>query len=76
MSEDKKSAPMRIEKICHDSDCAEKIAALSQEQADLCKTFVYCPYCAEELALVCPSCRETLQSGEFKFCPWCGQNFE
>ncbi|MDR1546413.1 MAG: hypothetical protein LBU12_06840 [Deltaproteobacteria bacterium] len=64
-----------IEKICHDSECSEKIASLKPEHVTLFKTFTYCPYCAEELTLVCQSCREQLNSSEFKYCPWCGVNF-
>jgi predicted RNA-binding Zn-ribbon protein involved in translation (DUF1610 family) len=65
-----------IEKMCHDSDCAEKINHLKPEQQKLFNTFTYCPYCAEELMLVCHSCREQLNGNEFKFCPWCGVKFE
>jgi predicted RNA-binding Zn-ribbon protein involved in translation (DUF1610 family) len=65
-----------IEKICHDNDCAEKIAALSPDSYTLFKSFTYCPYCAEELSLVCQSCREELNNSEYKFCPWCGAKFE
>jgi predicted RNA-binding Zn-ribbon protein involved in translation (DUF1610 family) len=75
MSE-KHSQNSSIEKICHDSDCAEKIGHLKVEQQNLFKTFTYCPYCAEELMLVCQSCREQLNSSEFKYCPWCGVKFD
>jgi predicted RNA-binding Zn-ribbon protein involved in translation (DUF1610 family) len=65
-----------IEKVCHDNECTEKILNLPPDQASLFKTFVYCPYCAEELTLICQSCREELNSQDFKFCPWCGVKFE
>jgi predicted RNA-binding Zn-ribbon protein involved in translation (DUF1610 family) len=68
--------PSSIEKICHDGDCNEKIAALNPEQTKLFKTFTFCPYCAEELTLICQTCREQLSSNEFKFCPWCGAKFD
>jgi predicted RNA-binding Zn-ribbon protein involved in translation (DUF1610 family) len=67
--------PSAIEKICHDNECSDRIASLSPEHASLFKTFTYCPYCAEELTLVCQNCREQLNSNEYKFCPWCGAEF-
>ncbi|MDR1608927.1 MAG: hypothetical protein LBT38_11045 [Deltaproteobacteria bacterium] len=65
-----------IEKICHESECAEKIATLSSDEHNLFKTFTYCPYCAEELSLVCQACKEELNNNEYKFCPWCGAKFQ
>jgi predicted RNA-binding Zn-ribbon protein involved in translation (DUF1610 family) len=65
-----------IEKMCHDTDCAEKISHLNPEQQKLFNTFTYCPYCAEELMLICHSCREQLNGNEFKYCPWCGVKFD
>lgn len=65
-----------IEKICHDSECCEKIAELTPEFQALFKKFTYCPFCAEELTLICHNCREQLNSTEYKFCPWCGVKFE
>jgi predicted RNA-binding Zn-ribbon protein involved in translation (DUF1610 family) len=72
-----KTAPRSssIEKICHDSECAERISSLKPEFANVFKTFTYCPFCAEELMLVCQSCKEQLNSNEYKFCPWCGAKF-
>jgi predicted RNA-binding Zn-ribbon protein involved in translation (DUF1610 family) len=64
-----------IEKICHDSECTEKISSLRPEHANLFKTFTFCPYCAEELMLICQSCKEQLNSNEYKYCPWCGAKF-
>jgi predicted RNA-binding Zn-ribbon protein involved in translation (DUF1610 family) len=65
-----------IEKICHDTDCCEKIAELPQDVQSEFKRFIYCPFCAEELTLICQHCREQLNSTEYKFCPWCGVKFE
>ncbi|MDR3154488.1 MAG: hypothetical protein LBW85_09555 [Deltaproteobacteria bacterium] len=65
-----------IEKTCHDNECIEKIAALPTDQAALFKKFTYCPFCAEELVLICQNCREQLDSSEYKFCPWCGVKFD
>ncbi|MDR1081995.1 MAG: NOB1 family endonuclease [Deltaproteobacteria bacterium] len=64
-----------IEKKCHDNECCEKIASLPTDQAALFKRFTYCPYCAEELMLVCHSCGEQLDNTDYKFCPWCGVKF-
>jgi predicted RNA-binding Zn-ribbon protein involved in translation (DUF1610 family) len=64
-----------IEKICHDSDCAEKIASLAHDQVALFKKFTYCPFCSEELILICQNCREQLDSAEYRYCPWCGVKF-
>ncbi len=65
----------RVDKICQETDCSEKMAELSAEQRELFKTFTYCPYCAEEMTLVCNSCHEQLSSADYKFCPWCGAAF-
>jgi predicted RNA-binding Zn-ribbon protein involved in translation (DUF1610 family) len=64
-----------IEKICQDSECSDKMAALSGDQIALFKKFTFCPFCAEELNLVCQNCREQLNSTDYKFCPWCGAKF-
>ncbi len=72
MSEHKTSS---VDKVCQETDCADKMAELTPEQRELIKSFTYCPYCAEEMTLVCSSCNEQLTSAEFKFCPWCGDEF-
>lgn len=64
-----------IERICQDTECADKFTALTPEQRELFKTFTYCPYCAEEMTLVCSNCHEQLSSTDYKFCPWCGAKF-
>ncbi|MDR2349694.1 MAG: hypothetical protein LBF41_03560 [Deltaproteobacteria bacterium] len=65
-----------IEKVCHDNECGEKIAALSPEQRELFKRFTFCPYCAAELILICENCREQLNGTDFRYCPWCGVKFD
>ncbi len=72
MSEKTKAS---VDKVCQETDCAEKMAALTPEQKQLFKTFTYCPYCAEEMTLICNNCHEQLTSADFKFCPWCGSEF-
>lgn len=64
-----------IDKICQEADCTEKFAELSPEQKTLFKSFTYCPYCAEEMTLVCSGCSEQLNSPDYKYCPWCGSEF-
>ena len=73
MSETRTSS---VDKICQETDCTEKMGELTQEQRRLFKSFTYCPYCAEEMTLVCNNCHEQLASADFKFCPWCGAVFE
>ncbi|MDR1050570.1 MAG: hypothetical protein LBP95_05710 [Deltaproteobacteria bacterium] len=76
MSEHHAKPASSIEKICQDSECSERISALNPDQQKLFKTFTYCPYCAEELTFICHSCREQLNSSDYKFCPWCGAQFD
>jgi predicted RNA-binding Zn-ribbon protein involved in translation (DUF1610 family) len=64
-----------IEKICHDNECSEKIAGLRADQLELFKKFTYCPFCSEELILICHNCREQLNSTDYRYCPWCGVKF-
>lgn len=64
-----------VDKTCQEHDCGEKMAGLTAEQKELFKCFTYCPYCAEEMTLVCNNCHEQLTSGDFKYCPWCGAEF-
>lgn len=64
-----------VDKVCQETDCSEKMAELTPEQKQLFKSFIYCPYCAEEMTLICNNCHEQLTSADFKFCPWCGSEF-
>ena len=64
-----------VDKMCQETDCAERMAGLNSEQKELFKSFTYCPHCAEEMALICSGCHEQLTSSGFKFCPWCGSEF-
>ncbi|MDR0881027.1 MAG: hypothetical protein LBP55_00555 [Candidatus Adiutrix sp.] len=64
-----------VDKICLETDCGEKMATLTPDQRLLFKHFTYCPYCAEEMTLVCNNCHEQLTSADFKYCPWCGAEF-
>ncbi len=64
-----------IDKVCQETDCSDKFSALDAGQKDLFKDFTYCPYCAEEMTLVCNQCHEQLNSSDYKYCPWCGAGF-
>ncbi|MEW6263859.1 MAG: hypothetical protein AB1641_12360 [Thermodesulfobacteriota bacterium] len=64
-----------VQKICLDNECATSWNSLPPEFAKYIREFVYCPYCSEELHLMCSACRESLANKDFKFCPWCGASF-
>lgn len=75
-ADDKNLENSGLVKKCQETDCAERIAAMSPEQLQWFNSFTYCPFCAEELILVCGKCQEAVSSGDFKFCPWCGAALE
>jgi len=64
------------EKICVDPKCREQWGKLSQACRQEAASFVYCPFCAEELSVHCSACQETIGDSSFRFCPWCGRGFE
>lgn len=66
----------RVEKICLDNDCQEKLTMLSDDCKKAMTDFIYCPFCSEELNLQCSVCHESVLSKDYKFCPWCGSKFE
>ena len=66
----------KTEKICLDNECQEIWKEFSGELSEITAKFVYCPICAEELHIQCSNCREPLHNTDFKFCPWCGAEFE
>ena len=66
----------KLEKTCLDNECAEFWLEMPAEFSKFTANFVYCPLCAEELHLQCSSCKESLSSKDYKFCPWCGAEFE
>ena len=66
----------KLEKICLDNECSEFWEKFPPEMMALVKDFVYCPSCSEELHLQCSACKESLSNRDFKFCPWCGAEFE
>jgi predicted RNA-binding Zn-ribbon protein involved in translation (DUF1610 family) len=69
------SKPNAIEKNCRDSECREKLSSLTTDEMALFTKFTYCPFCSEELILVCQNCREELDNPDYHFCPWCGVKF-
>lgn len=64
------------EKICLDNNCQEVWDGFPSEINDHTTKFTYCPVCAEELHTQCSECKEPLANTEYKFCPWCGAEFE
>ncbi|MBW2623809.1 MAG: hypothetical protein JRD68_12955 [Deltaproteobacteria bacterium] len=66
----------KTEKTCLDAQCQEFWEEFPQAILEYTAKFTYCPSCAEELHTQCSSCKEPLSNTEFKFCPWCGVEFE
>lgn len=66
----------RLEKSCFDPKCREDWEKLTQSCRELVFKFAYCPFCAEELSVHCSACRESIADSSFRFCPWCGREFE
>jgi predicted RNA-binding Zn-ribbon protein involved in translation (DUF1610 family) len=64
------------EKICLDNQCQEVWRQFPEEFSSHTAKFVFCPICSEELHIQCSNCKEALTNTEFKFCPWCGCEFE
>ena len=65
-----------LQKICSDPKCQDEWAKMDQAAREAAAGFTYCPFCAEELATQCSACCEQVQDPSFKFCPWCGKEFE
>ncbi len=66
----------KTEKTCLDTQCQEAWEEFPPEIIEYAAKFNYCPMCAEELHIQCSACKEQLANTEFKFCPWCGAEFE
>ncbi|MBW1712520.1 MAG: hypothetical protein JRJ59_05190 [Deltaproteobacteria bacterium] len=66
----------RKKKICSDPKCRQKWEELEEMCGGKVSDFLYCPFCAEELNVHCSACQETVSDGYFRFCPWCGREFE
>ena len=65
----------RKEKVCQEEMCSDQWEALSPEVKAQCSSFLYCPFCANEMVTRCSSCGETIQDFDFQYCPWCGAGF-
>jgi uncharacterized CHY-type Zn-finger protein len=63
-------------KICRDVECEEKYNKLTDDARTSFLEFSYCPFCSNELVILCSSCRESLSDKDYNFCPWCGCQFE
>ena len=70
------SEATRKEKVCQEEQCAEQWSALSPDLRAQCATFVYCPFCANEMVTRCSSCGEAIHDAGFQVCPWCGAGFQ
>ncbi|MCB2228374.1 MAG: hypothetical protein KQH53_16970 [Desulfarculaceae bacterium] len=70
------SESARKEKVCQEEDCREQWQELPLEMREGCGDFLYCPFCANEMVTRCSGCGETLHDTGFKFCPYCGSQFE
>ncbi len=66
----------RKEKVCQEPDCQEQWQELPSGIIGQCGSFLYCPFCANEMVTRCSACGETLNDTGFKFCPYCGSHFE
>ena len=66
----------RKEKVCQEEACAEQWEALPIEVRRGAGSFVYCPFCSNDMVTRCSNCGETVHDFSFNFCPWCGACFE
>jgi len=62
-------------KACQEEPCQEQWDELSDEVRRQCASFIYCPFCANEMVTRCEACGETIHDFNFQFCPWCGAEF-
>jgi predicted RNA-binding Zn-ribbon protein involved in translation (DUF1610 family) len=65
----------RKEKVCQEEMCSDQWEALPAEVNTQCTTFVFCPFCANEMVTRCSVCNETIHDFGFRYCPWCGADF-
>ena len=63
------------EKVCQEEACAESWDELSPEVKHQCVSFIYCPFCANEMVTRCSACGEQIHDSGFAYCPWCGAAF-
>jgi hypothetical protein len=66
----------RKEKVCQEQECEEQWEQLEPQVRKACMTFVYCPFCANEMVTRCSACGEAIADSDFQYCPWCGARFE
>ncbi len=64
------------EKVCREEDCQEQWNAISPDLRQQCDNFVYCPFCSGEMVTRCSVCGETISDSDYRFCPWCGADFQ
>jgi predicted RNA-binding Zn-ribbon protein involved in translation (DUF1610 family) len=64
------------EKVCQEEICSDQWEALPLEVIKNAGSFIYCPFCANEMVTRCSACGEAVHDFSFNFCPWCGTCFE
>ncbi len=64
------------QKVCREEDCQEQWNAISPDLRQQCDSFVYCPFCSGEMVTRCSVCGETISDSDYRFCPWCGADFQ
>ena len=66
----------RKQKMCSDPKCREDWEELESVCGHKAGEFSYCPFCAEELSVLCSVCHEAVPDPYFRYCPWCGREFQ
>lgn len=64
------------EKVCQEEECVDLWAEMPEDVRARCTSFVYCPFCANDMVTRCSACGETIHDVGFHYCPWCGVQFE
>ncbi len=69
------SKKARKEKVCQEEGCTEQWEELPPQVREHCSSFIYCPFCANEMVTRCDACGEVIHDFNFQYCPWCGADF-
>ena len=65
------------EKVCLEQDCQEAWEELTNKiPVSELSRFSYCPMCANQLMARCSACNEYVNDTVYRYCPWCGEQFE
>lgn len=63
------------EKVCREEACTEQWEQLPPQVREHSGSFIYCPFCANEMIIRCSACGEELMDDKYHYCPWCGAHF-